>query len=166
MEEQNQEVKKVSKKLKIIAIIAGVLVILYAVNMIYAYIRIQRGDVVKWEGAWYTKEELAQKFPPQYAESVAKNTPEEVYATFRQALLDNNLELALEQMTDKHREEYGVAFQDKVKFDEWVGRLPEKITKEEESGNYASYDIDMKSEYKHTVRFFKAVDGIWKIESI
>lgn len=166
-QEQNQQnQKKIPRGLKIAAIIAGAVIIYYAISMTYAYIKIQRGDVVKWGGVWYTKEELAQKFPPQYYEAEAKNTPEEAYVVFRQALIDGNLELALEQMTEKHKEEYRVAFQDKIKFDEWVKRLPEQISKEEESGNYASYDIDMKSEYKHTVRFSKDINGYWKINSI
>lgn len=166
-QEQKQEsVKKIPKVLKIIAIIAGTVILYYAVAMTYAYIRIQRGDLVKWGGEWYTKEELAKKVPPQYYEAEAKNTPEEVYATFRQALLDENLELALEQIASHKREEYREAFQDKQKFDEWVKTLPENLTNGEISGNSASYQKDIGDGYWHSIDFGKDVNGYWKINSI
>ncbi|MCR4322553.1 MAG: hypothetical protein NUV61_00495 [Candidatus Azambacteria bacterium] len=166
-QEQNQQNKKrIPRGLKIAAIIAGAIIIYYTVSMVYAYIKIQRGDVVKWGGAWYTKEELAQKFPPQYYEAEAKNTPEEVYTAFRQALIDSDLELALEQISEEHRETFRKILSDEGNMREWGGKIPEKITKEEESGNYASYDINMGTENKNNVRFIKDLNGYWKIENI
>ncbi|MBU2264165.1 hypothetical protein KJ797_02430, partial [Patescibacteria group bacterium] len=86
------------KIFKIIAIIVGIVLMLFFSLFFYKNWQVNRGDLVKWEGVWYTKQELKEKFPPQYIEVPAKNTPEQVYTIFRQALLDNDIEKALEQI--------------------------------------------------------------------
>jgi hypothetical protein len=134
--------------------------------LLYNYWRIQRGDLVKWDNQWYTKEELKAKFPPQVYEVEAKNTPEEVYTVFRQALLDNDLEKALSFIVEKNREEYRVAFGDNEKLSSWIKKLPEKIEKENEQGNYTYYNIDMGTENKNSVSFLKNQNGYWEIERI
>lgn len=128
---------------------------------VYVYVQIKRGEYVKWDGEWYTKKELKEKYPPQYNESVARNTPEEVYEIFRQALLEGNLELALEQITEQERDDYREAFKDKEKFNNWVKMLPENLKNGEINGNYAVYDIE-----KGRAHFFKDYTGYWKINSI
>jgi hypothetical protein len=154
------------KVLKIIGIILGVLVLLYVGWSVYLKIRIDRGDLIKWDNKFYTKEELAQKFPPQEYDVPSKNTPEEVYANFRQALLKNDIEGALAQIREENREEYRRAFDNKEKFDKWVKGLPEKITKENELGNFSYYDVDYGTENKNTATFIKNSDGYWQIDRI
>ncbi|MBU1778054.1 hypothetical protein KJ992_00095, partial [Patescibacteria group bacterium] len=150
-----------NKTIKITAIIIAVIILIAFVFFIWTYIKIKNGDLVKWDNKWYTKEELKKAFPPQYIEVPAKNTPEQVYTIFRQALLDNDIEKALEQIRKENREEYRKAFQDKEKFDKWVKSLPKALTKENEDGNFAYYDIDYGTEYKNTVSFLKNSEGYW-----
>lgn len=154
------------KYFKVAAYVLGAIIILVIGYFAYAYIQIQRGEYVKWDGEWHTKEELKEKYPPQYGETPAKNTPEEAYLTFRQALLDENLELALEQITVQKREEYREIFSVPGDMKKWGNKLPEKITKEEEHGNLASYDVDMGTRNKNIIRFSKDYTGHWKIYSI
>jgi len=55
---------------------------------------------------------------------------------------------------------------DKEKFDNWVKRLPENITKEDELGNFAYYDVNYGTEWKNTATFIKNRNGFWEIDSI
>lgn len=159
MEENKKEeiVGGYKKYFRIIAIILAIILLLVIGYFVFVYIQIQRGEYVKWDGKWYTNEELKEKYPPQYGETPAKNTPEEVYATFRQALLDEDLELALEQITTTQRDEYRRIFSIEGKMKEWGEKLPEKIIKEDVIMNDAHYDI---------VDFFKDYTGYWKIRII
>lgn len=122
--------------------------------------------MVKWDNQWYTQKELEEKFPPQEYDVPAKNTPEQIYAKFRQALLDNDIELALEQIREENRDGYREAFKDEEKLKEWIGELPENIIKENEYNNLAYYDLDMGTEYKNTVSFTKNQNGYWEIDQI
>ncbi|MFH1255108.1 MAG: hypothetical protein V1667_01390 [bacterium] len=158
------------KILKIFLICFGVLVMLYICWSVYIKIQIDKGNLIKWDNKFYTKEELKQAFPPQEYDVPEKNTPEEVYAEFRQALLDNDIEGALAQMSDYRKQEYIKAFKDSNKLLEWVKRLPENIVKENMYGNYASYhyinSADKNDFREHPVNFSKNEYGIWEIDSI
>lgn len=158
------------KILKIGGIILGAIIILLIIIFIDTKIKISRGDLVKWDGQWYTKEQLKKKFPPQYIEVPEKNTPEEVYAKFRTALLNKDYETALSLITEKNREGYRDAFKDKEKLDRWVKRLPEEIIKESESGNFASYHYinfsDSSDKMAHPINLEKNYNGYWEIDSI
>ncbi|MBU1730108.1 hypothetical protein KJ557_00920 [Patescibacteria group bacterium] len=154
-----------NRKTRIIGVVLLIILII-VVLFVRAHIRIQNGDLVKWEGKWYTKEELKDTFPPQYIEVPAKNTPEEVYATFRQALLDNDIEKALGEIREENREEYRKAFEDKEKFEKWVKSLPEKISNLRIDGNFGYYDWDKGDRYKHTIYFRKNEYGYWQIKII
>lgn len=169
-ENKKEEVGKGYKKyFKIIAIILAIILLLVIGFFVFVYIQIQRGEYVKWDGKWYTNEELKEKYPPQYGETPAKNNPEEVYATFRQALLDEDLELALEQITITQRDEYRRIFSIEGKMKEWGGKLSETINKRGINGNFASYSVDVagpKGDFKSGVSFSKDFTGYWKIDSI
>lgn len=164
--ENKIENKKIFKIIKIVAVIFGVVVFLIIVNHLYVKRQIAKGELVNYYGKWYTKEDLKKEFPPQYYDVPAKNTPEEVYSRFRQALLDNDIETALGLISEKQRERYKEAFKDENKLKEWSSKLPEKITKESEIGNFAHYDIDMGTENKNTISFLKDKNGYWKIDNI
>lgn len=169
MENQNQnktENKKISKAMKIFLIVFVAGVFFALANYAYFKIQIKRGELVNYYGKWYTKEELKKEFPPQYYDVPAKNTPEEVYAEFRQALLNNDIEKALGLISEKQRERYAEAFKDKSRLEEWSKKLPEKITKESMVGNFAHYDIDMGTENKNTTSFLKDENGYWKIDNM
>ena len=154
------------KFLKISGIVLAVIILTVFLFMLWTYFRIQRGDLVKWDNEWYTKEELKEKFPPQYIDVPAKNTPEKVYAKFRQALLDDDIEEALEQIREESRDGYMEVFIDNDKFNKWVKSLPENITDLRVDGNFAYYDWDKGDGYKHSIDFEKDLNGYWKIDSI
>jgi len=154
------------KVFKILGIVLGIIILLYVGWSVYLKIRIDRGDIVVWDGKVYTREELKKAFPPQEYNVPAKNTPEDVYTAFRQALLDNDIEGALGQIREESREEYRQAFSDKEKLDNWVKGLPKTIQEGRESGNFSYYSLDYKDEYEHTIGFIKGPDGYWQIDQI
>ena len=154
------------KFLSIVGVISASLILLAFCFIAYNYYKIKTGEWVKWDNKWYTREQLAEKFPPQVYDVEAKNTPEEVYTNFRQALLDNNLEKALSFIVEENREEYRQAFEDKVKLEAWVKRLPEEIVKENEYSNLASFDINYGTESKNSATFIKNREGYWEIDKI
>ena len=137
--------------------------------LIQTHYEIKRGDLVKWDNQWYTREELLEKYPSWNTpepDVPAKNTPEQVYAEFRQALLSNDKEAAISHLTHKRKDGYREAFKNEKKFNDWIQKLPEKITQESEDGGVAEYHIDMGTEYKNIVSFIKEYDGYWKIDVI
>ena len=154
------------KIFKILGIILAVVILLYIGWSVYLKIMIDRGNIIVWDGKTYTKEEFKNAFPPQEYNVPEKNTPEDVYAAFRQALLNNDIEGALVQIREENREEYRQAFNNKEKFDKWVKGLPEKITKENELGNFAYYDLDYGTDNKNTITFIKSSEGYWQIDQI
>lgn len=155
--------KKAVKIFIYVFLAAAILLIAYFVYIKY---QIDRGNLVKWGGAWYTKEQLKEKFPPRYIEVPAKNTPEEVYAKFREALLKDDIESALSLIREKNREGYRDAFKNKEKLKRWIETLPEEINNLRIDGNFGYYDWDKKDGYSHTIDFMKGGDGYWKIDQI
>lgn len=162
------------KILKISGIVAAVLLAIAVLFFIWTFIRIKRGDLMKWDNHWYTKEALRAKYPPQVIDVPAKNTPEEVYAKFRQALLDGDIEGALGVMAKKRRAEYRIKFEDEKKLNKFK-TLPsaEKIIRSEKDsiGNYASYyyfqeSQDQNNEIPFNIEFQKNEYGYWEIEFI
>jgi len=166
--------KDVMKKLiKILFIILVAILFLAAMYFAWTYIRIQRGDLIKWDNKWYTQEQLREKFPPQEYDAPAKNTPEEIYAAFRQALLDDDIEGALGQITEEKREKYREVFGDKEKLENYK-KVPgvDKIKKSEGEtyGNFSSYYYsefnNQNKEKVYYIEFIKDINGFWKIDQI
>lgn len=158
------------KTVKILGIIIAIIIVAFVLFLIFVRIQINRGDLIKWDGQWYTKEQLKEKFPPQYIETPAKNTPEEVYAKFRQALLDNDIEMALGQMSDYRKNEYAEAFKDRERLIEWAKKLPREMIKKDQYENFSSYyyknAIDEDDKIAHPINFSKDSNGYWKIDQI
>lgn len=159
---------KLKKILKITGIVVGVLLLIWGFDLIRTRRMIANGDLIKWDGQWYTKEQLAKKYPPQYIEVPAKNTPEEVYARFREALLKNDLEVALGEMVLDQREKYREIFANKEKLEKYK-TLPEPnlIKKGEILGNFASYSYkESDKATAYSIDFQKNSEGYWQIDSI
>lgn len=146
-------------------VLLAVIILLFLLTL-WTKGKIDRGEVIKWEGKWMTRTEFEKIVPPQTYKVESKNKPEEVYTTFRQALLDDDVEKALGLMRAEKREIYRRAFEDKVKLGKWVKKLPESFIKEGEDGNYSYYDWEKNDGYKHTVVFIKNKDGYWEIDQI
>jgi hypothetical protein len=157
-----------SKALKIL----GLFVLVFATIFILMTARnlylVRTGGIVKWDNKWYTKKELAEKFPSQYYEVEAKNTPEEAYAGFRQALLENDIEKALEYVVEEKREMYREAFQDQNKLEK-VKLIPEvdKIMKSEKNSydNFSNYYYERDGDF-FEIDFLKNEEGFWMISGI
>ncbi|MDP2709000.1 MAG: hypothetical protein Q8O93_03060 [bacterium] len=126
----------------------------------------------------YTAEELNKMYPQiRYADVPTRVAPEQTYANFRQALKDNNLELAIEQLSKSSRERYNenkdsltVLFKEN-KFAELYNYYPEKIEKASMSETLAQYEFNYySSEYKReligSLGFTKNANGDWKMDSL
>jgi len=163
---------KLKKVLKIVGLVAALAVVAFIAYAFYVNWQIKSGNLVKANNRWYTKAEWNQylesiKVGPQYVEAPAVNTPEEVYAKFREALLKNDIEGALNELRPDKREKYReAALNDKEKFEKWVKSLPEVITKDSIDGNHAYYDVDYGTDNKNTAIFRKNLNGVWQIDAI
>ena len=127
----------------------------------------------EYDGKWYTEDELKEIVGPQYINTPAKNTPEEVYVDFRKAILAGDTEKALEYIWRESKEEYREAFKvsgnlEKIKGIPEVHELTEE--KDERYDNYASYYYDDKDDPRgekiKSIEFIKNEEGYWMIEFI
>ncbi len=126
----------------------------------------------------YTQEELNKMYPQiKNADVPTRITPEQTYANFRQALKDNNLEMAIEQLSKESREKYEENkkmledFYQENKFEELYKYYNEKITQSFMFDTSAQYDFNYYStEYKINligdISFFKNANGDWKMDSL
>lgn len=123
----------------------------------------------------YTQEELNKMYPQiKYADVATRITPEETYAKFRQALEENNLELALEQLSkESERHEENVEkikkFFQEEKFNELLNYYPEEIwrgTFGESVGNICYTQQQKDGEFIGCSSFIKNSNGEWKIDSL
>ena len=101
------------KMIRPVLIVLGLLFVVYFAFSVHNYRRIQSGELVQFQGHWYTPAQLREILPAQYEElKEATNTTEEVYTKFREALLSGEIEEALGYMREKDREYYVEAFND------------------------------------------------------
>lgn len=123
----------------------------------------------------YTQEELNKMYPQiRYADVPTRITPEETYAKFRQALKENNLEMAVEQLS-KESEKYEGNKSDLTqayrenRFNELINDYPEKIwrgTFGESTGQLCYSQQYENKEFVGCSGFIKNADGDWKLDSL
>ncbi len=124
----------------------------------------------------YTEAELNKMYPQiKYADVPTRVTPEQTYANFRQALKDNNLELAIEQLSNSSRERYGenadylTKLYKEKKFEELYKAYPEIILKSNMYDSIAQFYF-LINEDGHNLRqyldFTKNANGDWKMDSL
>ena len=154
------------KIFKIVGVVFGVMFIASIIWGIQIKKQMESGELIEVDGRWVTNQEWKEIMGLDYYEGPAKNTPEEVYTTFRQSLLDGDYEVALGYIAEKNKEEYREAFEDREKLEEWIFKLPENITKETEYDTAVTYDLDMGTGNKNNITFVKNKDGYWEIERI
>ena len=123
----------------------------------------------------YTESELAKMYPQiKYADVETRVTPEQTYAQFRQALQENNLEMAIEQLS-KESKNYAenvktiTKAHEENRFREAFENYPENIEKESMAESIASYyyfrkesDINLKTH----ISFIKDANGDWKLDNL
>lgn len=154
------------KTLKITGIVIGVLLILVILFFGYQYYRIKTGDIVQYNGKWMTRAQydyVVKTLGDQYVETPAKNTPEEVYAKFREAVLKDDFSAALEQIRPSYRVQWQKFFEIKEEVEKFKKNLPETIVKEKIDGNRAYYEIKYNDGSKSRADFDKNINGIWQI---
>jgi len=136
--------------------------------LVFFNVAVNNGLIQKWNGKWYTSGQLKKAFPPQEYSVESKNTPEEVYAQFRAALLANDLEAALGFMTEGSRGRYREAFV-KNGLKKLGETYPERVNKDHERGNLASYNYTFIKDGKKinsSIEFIKSPQGYWQIDQI
>jgi hypothetical protein len=110
----------------------------------------------------------------KYADVPTRITPEETYAKFRQALKENNLEMAIEQLSkesERYRENVEIltkAYQE-GRFNKAFESYPEKIEKStmyESMASYYYFRKEGKINLKVHVSFIKDANGDWKLDSL
>ncbi|MDD5290729.1 MAG: hypothetical protein PHZ04_01305 [Patescibacteria group bacterium] len=169
------------KKIIIIGIIAIIVVGLFGVYLNFWTMR--KMDKVAlglaspdFPYADYTEEELAKMYPQiKYADVATRITPEQTYAKFRQALKENNLELAIEQLSKESGKRYNenkealTQAHQEGRFGQIYSSYPEKIEKENMYEVRAQFYF-LQKEGDETMRypldFIKDVNGDWKLYSL
>jgi len=168
-----EKLKKIQKILKWVLAFLGVLILILVSYLYYIHKQIQSGNLVDLGGQWFTLDEIREAIPPQYYEVESKNSPEEVYTAFREALLVNDKEMALSFIREENRAKYQEVFDDGEKW-ELYKTLPtvDKIIFEEENSyeNYANYHysengIDNNKNIL-SIQFRRNENGFWEIEAI
>lgn len=125
----------------------------------------------------YSQDELNKLYPQiKYADVPTRVTPEETYAKFRQALKENNLEMAVEQFSkssDKRYREYVdtlTKFYKENKFGELYNNYyPERISKvyiDESIGQYEYDHMENGKVFLNSIDFTKDSNGDWKLDSL
>ncbi|MFH1255107.1 MAG: hypothetical protein V1667_01385 [bacterium] len=123
----------------------------------------------------YTQAELNKMYPQiRYADVPTRTTPEQTYANFRQALKDNNLEMAIEQLSkesskyEENKEKLQNAYEH-GNFINSVSLYPEKIWRSNfgESIGSLCYNQEIGTEKIVGCTFFvKNFRGDWKMDSL
>ena len=124
----------------------------------------------------YTEAELAKMYPQiKYADVPTRVTPEQTYAKFRQALKENNLDMAVEQLSKSSRERFNENKTDleeaynKGQFIEIYKKYPEKIIKDDVLGNFSQYYfnyLEGNNEKTYVIQFLKDANGDWKMDNL
>lgn len=125
----------------------------------------------------YTGEELEELFPQiRYANVPTRVTPEETYAKFRQALKENDLEMAIEQIGKESGKYEDVVetltdFYNNDKFIELFSYYPKEINQYNMYESIAQYEFEYYSvEYKQnligSINFIKNSNGDWKLSNL
>ncbi|MFA4941468.1 MAG: hypothetical protein WC582_02630 [Patescibacteria group bacterium] len=123
----------------------------------------------------YSEEELAKMYPQvKNADVATRTTPEETYAKFRQALEDNNLEMALEQLSKdsknyKENKEVLIKAHKEGKFSGALSSYPENVwrgTFGESLGQLCYNQKHEDGEFVGCSSFIKGNNGDWKIDTL
>jgi len=124
----------------------------------------------------YTEEELGEMYPQiKYADVATRVTPEQTYAKFRQALEENNLEMAIEQLSKESAKRYKenkealTQAYEEGRFGQIYSSYPEKIEKSNMYESMAQFYFNYKEEgvdRTHFINFLKDAKGDWKLYSL
>ncbi len=144
-----------------IGIIIGVMLWFLSLWIVIVQGIIEPGDEIKWGGIWYTPKEEIQKDKEE-----TKNSPEEVYTTFRKALLNGDIDLALSQINENKRGIYKSIIDDDG-LSIWTSKFPVKIMQNKIYDNLAAYYYENNTNKAvYAINFIKDSEGNWQIDSM
>ena len=161
-----------NKKFKIISFVLLVVIISTFSGFIYFRHLMVNKEIIKCDGRWYTKKSWHDNFGNYDLGS--KNTPEEVYVTFKQALLDNDVEKVLQLMREERKSGYESLlkkYQNELGSLKSLGeRYPNEIHKVNNYNNFSSYKykfIGLDNQIiDSNIEFVRNSNGYWQIDAI
>jgi len=172
---KNFTIQKVPKIAIIIVVIA---VVALVGASLYTDYKIEKGDWIKWDNKIYTQKQVEEKWPAWGQFIEPKNTPEDTYIKFREAVLAGDIDGALEFVDEKKKRRYEAILND-PELSKGYQDLPDwdKIKPDEHENSYrinsAVYFYFLEdmgdapdSDVPYTIRFIKKTNGYWKLESI
>jgi len=168
-----------TKKTKILGLVILVVLVLAAAGYFNfkwfpeKIAKIERGlasDKFPWRD--FTQDELNKMYPQiKYADVPTRVTPEETYEKFREALITNNLELALEQLSkESGRYEENKSDLEKAhgenRFVKIHTEYPDKLEKEYMAESIAQLYFLEDDGSRYPIDFVKDANGDWKMGSL
>ena len=157
------------KMIRPVLIVLGLLFVVYFAFSVHNYRRIQSGELVQFQGHWYTPAQLREILPAQYEELKEPiNTTEEVYTKFREALLSGEIEEALGYMREKDREYYVEAFNDSERIKIYLD-IPDfsQMKVHDDMENFQKgYSYEQDGEKLHLNFMLNQKTALWEITSI
>lgn len=189
MEQNIESQKPKSKKRKIITAVVFIIIFLALVYFSWtqynAWWQVRKEYVKmgfaedKFPYRMYTERELVEKGlwsgeSPALNAVPTRTTPEETYAVFRQAIIDDDLDKAIECFVENKRDTVhkglGDVLKDQQLKTEMLNDLPEKLENLKlPNRSSVSYDYSIIREGKRwaqTMTFSKDWNGDWKIEDL
>ncbi|MCD4694326.1 hypothetical protein K8R62_03135 [bacterium] len=157
------------KKLrKISEIILLIVLVSFFVLFVYSYWEARHNNYIKYQDKWYTLEEFDDLISQGRTVIEAKNTPEEAYKNFLEAIRGDDIDRALDYISEDKRIEYYKVLSSRLEYYKSVPEVENihqnlKMTYE---NSISYYYQTSDGEYVKTVSFKKGLDGYWRIDYI
>jgi hypothetical protein len=133
-----------------------------------------KGDIL-FQNKWYAQENLPPEatdefweYRKQLRETPIVRGPEETYKLFREALLAEDYDSALQYISENKKEAYKTVFEDKEQTESLAKKLPQQIEKNTNalpSEIYFDYAYDTVDGSGYYLVFKKNLDGLLTIEA-
>ena len=157
------------KIIRPVLIVLGLLFVIYFAFSVHNYRRIQSGELVQFQGHWYTPAQLREILPPQYEELKEPiNTTEEVYTKFREALLGGEIEKALGYIREESKSRYRDDFNNKEDIKVYLN-IPDfsKMRLHDSLENFQEgYSYDENGKTYHINFKLNQKTALWEIDNI
>ena len=160
----NENMRKI---FKILGVFFSLVILLIVAFLGYSFYKIKTTDYIKYQGEWYTQEEFDDIISQNQAKIEEKNTPEEVYKNFYQAVNQGSADEAIEYITEPERIRYYKILSRRIDSLQQTLPEPEKIKPNQNliHENSASYYYrNRDGSAVETISFKKGLDGYWRID--
>ncbi len=160
------------KSLKIGVSIVSIAFLMAFIFFGYRFWQISTGKIFKVGDVWMTHEVVHEIYvDPNVQVPTSKNTPEEVYTKFREAILVNDIEGALKYIVPQKQAEYKKRFNDPAVLKKYQ-TIPESeklIPGKIQNDYWVSYTyvgIENNEKVEYSLDFEMNKDGYWLIDLI